>query len=412
MALIVQKFGGTSVGTLERIQHIAGKIIQTRSQGHEVVVVVSAMSGETDRLINLAKSIHADPEPREYAALLATGEQVSIALLSMALMAQGCLARSYTGSQVQIHTDNNYKKGRIAAIECQALRSDLTAGYVPVVAGFQGVAENGDITTLGRGGSDTTAVAIAAALKADECQIYTDVDGIYTADPKMVPKAGRLDKILFEEMFELSSLGAKVVQQRAVEFAGQYQVPLRVLSSFVDGPGTLVNFMEKNKDQTHVTGIAFSRNEASFTLHGLSHQPEIIGEILATLAAQQIEIDMFQQVPLQNNLDVAFITPREDYAKVLAVLESMKQTMPIGSIIGNQNIAKISLVGVGLRSHPAIISTLFKCFSTQGIKTHLVSTSEIRVSVAVEENDMERGMQALHTAYGLDETGVIEYQLT
>lgn len=409
MALIVQKFGGTSVGTLERIQHIAGKIIQTRSQGHEVVVVVSAMSGETDRLINLAKSIHADPEPREYAALLATGEQVSIALLSMALMAQGCPARSYTGSQVQIHTDNNYKKGRIAAIECQSLRSDLTAGYVPVVAGFQGVAENGDITTLGRGGSDTTAVAIAAALKADECQIYTDVDGIYTADPKVVPSAGRLNTIAFEEMFELSSLGAKVVQQRAIEFAGLYQVPLRVLSSFVDGQGTLVSFTEKSKGQTHVTGIAFSRSEASFTVHGLSHQPEVIGEILAAMAAQQIEIDMFQQVPMQDKLDVAFITSREDYAKVLAVFDAMKQTVPLKSISGNQNIAKISLVGVGLRSHPAIISTLFKCFSAHGIKTHLVSASEMRVSVVVEENDMERGMRVLHTAYGLDEAGVREF---
>ncbi len=412
MTLIVQKFGGTSVGTLERIQHIANKIIQTRGQGHDVVVVVSAMSGETDRLIKLAKSIHADPAPREYAALLATGEQVSIALLSMALMAQGCLARSYTGAQLQIFTDNNYKKGRIGAIECKTLRNDLGLGYVPVIAGFQGVTEDGDITTLGRGGSDTTAVAIAAALEADECQIYTDVDGIYTADPRIVTKATRLDEIAFEEMFELASLGAKVVQQRAVEFAGQYQVPMRVLSSFTDGPGTLVSFAQKSQGQSHVTGIAFSRNEASFTLRGLVHKPEVVGDILATFAAEQIEIDMFQQVLGQNNLDIAFITPREDYSKVLAVLNAIKQGVKIDSIIGDAKIAKISLVGVGLRSHPAIMSTLFKCFSSHGVKTHFVSTSEIRVSVVVDETDMERCMQALHTAYGLDETGIREYQLT
>ncbi len=404
MALIVQKFGGTSVGTLERIQHIAGKIIQTRSQGHDVVVVVSAMNGETDRLISLAKSIHTDPEPREYAALLATGEQVSIALLSMTLMAKGCLARSYTGAQVQIRTDNNYKKARIAAIECQILRSDLTAGYVPVIAGFQGVTEHGDITTLGRGGSDTTAVALAAALKADECQIYTDVDGIYTADPKIVPQAGRLDKIAFEEMLELSSLGAKVVQQRAVEFAGQYQVPLRVLSSFVDGPGTLVSFTEKGGAvNANVTGLALSCQEASFTVRGLPHQPAVIAEILALLTSQQIEIDMFQQVPMQDHVDVSFIAPRDDYAKVFAALSAKKEALKFNSIAGDTKIAKISLVGVGLRSHPAIISTLFKCFSSHGIKTLLVSTSEIRVSVVVEESDMERGMRALHTAYGLDE---------
>lgn len=403
MALIIQKFGGTSVGNLERIQHVASKILQTRSQGHDVVVVVSAMSGETDRLITLAKSIQEQPNQREYAVLLATGEQAAIALLTMALMAQGAHARSYTGGQAQIHTDFNHKKARILAINCHALRQDLTAGCIPVIAGFQGIAENGDITTLGRGGSDTTAVALAAALKADECQIYTDVDGIYTADPNVVPKAQRLDTITFEEMLELSSLGAKVVQQRAVEFAGKYQVPLRVLSSFVDGPGTLVNFTEKGMGHPIITGIACNRFEACLTLNAIPQQPDGMAEIVAKLANEHIEIDMLAQRSANaRTFDLTFTLSREEYPKALAILEEQSRALKAGKVEGNTKIAKISLVGVGLRSHPAIIGTLYKCFGSQNIGVQLVSTSEIKVSAVVEEAQVEQGVRALHSAYGLD----------
>lgn len=403
MALIVQKFGGTSVGSLERIQHVATKVSQTKAQGHDVIVVVSAMSGETDRLITLAKSIQEQPNQREYAVLLATGEQAAIALVTMALMAQGISARSYTGGQAQIHTDDHHKKARILAINSHALRQDLTAGCIPVVAGFQGIAENGDITTLGRGGSDTTAVALAAALKADECQIFTDVDGIYTADPNVVPKAQRLDTVTFEEMLELSSLGAKVVQQRAVEFAGKYQVPLRVLSSFVDGPGTLVNFTEKGAGHPIITGIACNRFEACLTLNAIPHKPDAVAEIVAMLANEHIEIDMLAQRSANTQgFDLTFTLSREEYPKALAILEEQRKALKAGKVEGNTKIAKISLVGVGLRSHPAIIGTLYKCFGSHNIGVQLISTSEIKVSAVIEEAQVEQGVRALHSAYGLD----------
>lgn len=403
MALIVQKFGGTSVGNLERIRHVANTVVQTRAQGHDVVVVVSAMSGETDRLISLAKSIHEQADSREYAMLVATGEQVSIALLALALTAQGCPARSYTGAQVNIRTDNHHKKARILSIDDHILRSDLAAGRVPVVAGFQGVSHEGDITTLGRGGSDTTAVALAAVLQADECQIYTDVDGIYTADPNVVPKAHRLDKITFSEMLELSSLGSKVVQQRAVEFAGKYQVPLRVLSSFNQGPGTLVSFGGEGLEQPIITGIAFKRQEAKLAIHGLPRQSEVIAEILTVFNAAQIEMDMLtQQININDKMDLVFTVTREDYPNALELLSHFGNQYHAQEIIGNDKIAKLSLVGVGLRSHPVIIGTMFKVLGTQAIPVQLVSTSEIKVSVIVDEGHIERGVQALHAAFGLD----------
>lgn len=405
MSLIVQKFGGTSVGSLERIREVAAKVIQTRNEGHDVVVVVSAMSGETDHLINLAKAIQEQPNPREYAVLLATGEQVSIALLTMALTAQGCSARSYTGSQAHILTDGSYDKARILSIDCQTLREDLAAGCIPVVAGFQGVAENGDITTLGRGGSDTTAVALAAALKADECQIYTDVDGVYTADPRVVPSARRLERVTFEEMLELASVGAKVVQQRAVEFAGKRHVPLRVLSSYVDGPGTLVTFNEKSVDNPVVTGIACNRQEARLFLNSIPQHPEIVANILAELDKKQIEIDMMVQqasATAKDHIDFSFTLSRDEYGKAYTILQKLAHNINASKVVGDTSVAKISLVGIGLRSHPAIIGTLFNCFSSQNIVAQLVSTSEIRVSVLIEEKYLERGVRALHSAYGLE----------
>lgn len=410
MALIVQKYGGTSVGDLEKIQQVAAKIMQARAAGHEVVVVVSAMSGETDRLINLAKAVHSNPDSREYAVLVATGEQVSIALLTMALVAQGCPARSFTGAQAQICTDNQHKKARILAIDCQELRNALAAGQVPVVAGFQGVSAEGDITTLGRGGSDTTAVALAAALKADECQIYTDVEGVYTADPRLVPKAQCLDRIAFEEMLEFAGLGAKVLQQRAVEFAGKYQVPLRVLSTFTEGSGTLINFTEQGMEQALVKGIAVSHQQARLTVSGMSPQhPKMAAEILAALDAAQIDVDMLaHQIITPERMDFTFSLLRDDYDKALTILSQQMQQHDTRDVLGDTKVAKLSLVGVGLRAHPAIISTLFKTLGSQGIPISLVSTSEIRVSVLIDEKHVGHGVQALHTAYGLDGSGIKE----
>lgn len=403
MALIVQKFGGTSVGNLERIQLVAEKIKYTRSQGHDVVVVVSAMSGETDRLITLAKTIHAQPDPREYAVLVSTGEQVSIALLTLALMAQGCPARSYSGAQAHIRTDAHHKKARILNIDDQILRNDLAAGLVPVVAGFQGISHDGDITTLGRGGSDTTAVALAAVLQADECQIYTDVDGVYTADPKVVPQAQRLDKVSFAEMLELASLGAKVVQQRAVEFAGKFQVPLRVLSSFNEGPGTLISFGEQGMEHPLITGIVLNQEVAKLTIPGLPQHAEIVADILATLSTEQIDVDMLsQQTTSAGSIDLTFTVSQDDYFKALTITQALGKTHQTKEIISHTKIAKLSLVGVGLRSHPAIISTLFRILGMQKISVHLITTSEIKASVLVDENDVERGAQALHTAFGLN----------
>lgn len=403
MALIIQKFGGTSVGNLERIQLVAEKIKNTRAQGHDVVVVVSAMHGETDRLINLAKTIHAQPDSREYAVLVATGEQVSIALLTLALMAQGCPARSYSGTQARIYTDTHHKKARILNIDDQLLRKDLAAGLVPVVAGFQGVSHDGDITTLGRGGSDTTAVALAAALQADECQIYTDVDGVYTADPRVVPEAQRIEKISFTEMLELASLGAKVVQQRAVEFAGKYHVPVRVLSSFHEGPGTLIDLGEPSMESPLITGIVINRDVTKLTISNLPQQAELIAEIIGALSAEQIEVDMLTQHSTTAGLmDLTFTISQEEALKAGDILKNLEKKYSIKEILTYSKVAKLSVVGVGLRSHPAIMSTFFKTLGIQKIAVHLVTTSEIKASVLINENDAEKGIQALHAAFGLN----------
>ncbi len=402
MALIIQKFGGTSVGNLDRLQHVAKKVAQTRAQGHDVVVVVSAMNGETDRLLNLAKAIQIDPDPREYAVLLTTGEQVSTALLTMALMTLGCPARSYTGAQARIQTDNHHEKANILNVDCQALRAELAAGCVPVVAGFQGISAGGEITTLGRGGSDTTAVALAAALKADECQIYTDVDGIYTADPKLVPKAQRLDRVTFSEMLELAGSGAKVLQQRAVEFAQKNRVPLRVLSSFQDGPGTLVTFEAGSKEPSPVTGIAASQREAKLTIKGLGADSESMTQLLTALNAIHVDIDLFNQQANSAAQDVNFTLLRDDYARAHTTLRKFAEKFNASALIEDMQVAKLSLVGVGLRSHPAIIDKLFKTLGTVGIGIQLVSASELKVSIVINEKEIGHGACALHTAFGLD----------
>lgn len=403
MALIVQKYGGTSVGSTERIIAVAEKIMATRAEGHDVVVVVSAMSGDTNRLVDLAKSITDRPKDCEFDVLLATGEQVTISLLSMALNDRGCPARSYTGTQVRILTDNAHTKARILDIDDQAIRADLAKGKVVVVAGFQGVDEQGNITTLGRGGSDTTAVALAAVLKADECQIYTDVDGVYTTDPRVVSDARRLDKICFEEMLEMASLGSKVLQIRAVEFASKYNVPLRVLSSFVEGRGTLIAPEDEIMEQALISGIAFNRNEAKLTILGIPNEPGIASEILALIADANIEVDMIIQNIGANNstADFTFTVHKNDYKNALSILENYAK-----DVTGDTRIAKISLVGVGMRSHAGIASTMFKALSDENINIQMISTSEIKISVVVDEKYLELGVRALHTAFNLETTEV------
>ena len=403
MALIVQKYGGTSVGTTERIAAVADKIIATRSQGHDVIVVVSAMSGETNRLVALAKSFGDPPHAREFDVLLATGEQVTISLLSMALQARGCPARSYTGAQVHILTDNAHNKARIIEIDDQRIHADLKQGKVVVVAGFQGVDNDGNITTLGRGGSDTTAVALAAALKADECQIYTDVDGVYTTDPRVVPEARRLETICFEEMLEMASLGSKVLQIRAVEFASKYNVPLRVLHSFKEGKGTLIAPEDKKMEKAVISGIAFNRDESKLTLLGVPDQPGIAYNILGYIADANIEVDMIiQNIGADGTTDFTFTVHRNDYKKALEILHNNTKDLGIREVKGDNQIAKISLVGVGMRSHAGIASTMFKALADEGINIQMISTSEIKVSVVVHEKYLELGVRALHTAFNLD----------
>jgi len=403
MALIVQKYGGTSVGTPERIAHVAEKVIATRSQGNDVVVVVSAMSGETDRLVGLAHKIAEHPDARELDVLLSTGEQVTIALLAMALQKRGCAARSYTGSQVRILTDSVHNKARIREIDEAVVRQDLRAGRVVVVAGFQGVDEHGNITTLGRGGSDTTAVALAAALKADECQIYTDVDGVYTTDPRVVPNARRLDRITFEEMLEMASLGSKVLQIRSVEFAGKYNVPLRVLSSFEEGQGTLITFEESQMEQPVVSGIAFNRDEAKLTVIGVPDQPGIAYRILGPIADANIEVDMIvQNVAEDATTDVTFTVHRRDFTQAMEILQRAAKAMGAREVTGDNKIIKISLVGVGMRSHAGIASKMFQTLSKEGINIRMISTSEIKISVVVDEKYLELGVRALHETFQLD----------
>jgi aspartate kinase len=403
MALIVQKFGGTSVGTVERIQEVAKKLINFQQQGHYLVVVVSAMSGETNRLISLANELNENPQGRELDVLLSTGEQVTIALLCMALEQMGVHATSYTGSQVRILTDDTHNKARIVDIDDQHIREDLSQGRIVVVAGFQGCDENGNITTLGRGGSDTTAVALAAALKADECQIYTDVDGVYTTDPRVVAEARRLDKITFEEMLEMASLGAKVLQIRSVEFASKYNVPLRVLSSFTEGGGTLITAEEQSMEQALISGIAFNRDEAKLTIQGVPDHPGIASKILGPIASENIEVDMIiQNTGQDGTTDFTFTVHRNDYKKALSILESTSQNLGAREVNGDDKIAKISVVGVGMRSHAGIANTMFQALAEDNINICMISTSEIKISVVVDEKYLELGVRTLHKAFNLE----------
>ncbi|MCL5669555.1 MAG: aspartate kinase [Gammaproteobacteria bacterium] len=404
MSLIVQKYGGTSVGSAERIGNVANKVIAERKQGHDVVVVVSAMSGETDRLLKLAKELDPRPSERELDVLLATGEQVTIALLSIALEKRGCAARSYTGAQVCIRTDSAHTKARIMDIDAERIFADLNAGRVVVVAGFQGVDEHGNITTLGRGGSDTTAVALAAALKADECQIYTDVDGVYTADPRIEPKARRLERITFEEMLEMASLGAKVLQIRSVEFAGKYNVPLRVLSSFEQGPGTLITSEEPNMEQALISGVTANRDEAKLTVVGVPDQPGIAHRILGPIAEANIEVDMIVQNVGEHGLtDFTFTVHRNDYDKALEIVKKAAKDMGAREVQGDNRIVKVSIVGVGMRSHAGIASQMFQTLAAEGINIRMISTSEIKISVVVDEKYLELAVRALHSAFKLEQ---------
>jgi len=406
MGLIVQKYGGTSVGSPERIKNVARRVARWHRDGHQVVVVVSAMSGETNRLIALAKEIQAHPDPRELDVMVSTGEQVTIALLSMALLDLGLKARSYTGGQVRILTDSAYTKARIVKIDEERIRADLRDGYVIVVAGFQGEDEGGNITTLGRGGSDTTGVALAAALKAEECQIYTDVDGVYTTDPRIVPEARRLNTVTFEEMLEMASLGSKVLQIRSVEFAGKYQVKLRVLSSFEEtGEGTLITFEEDDKmEQATISGIAFNRDEAKITILGVPDRPGIAYQILGPVADANIDVDMIvQNVGHDGLTDFSFTVHRNDYKKVLDILKPVAAHIKAREVQGGDKIAKVSIVGVGMRSHAGIASTAFRTLAEEGINIQMISTSEIKVSVVIDEKYMELAVRVLHKAFGLDQ---------
>ena len=404
MALIVQKFGGTSVGTVERIEQVADKVKTFREAGNDLVIVLSAMSGETNRLIELAKQVSDHPLPRELDMIVSTGEQVTIGLLSMALNKRGVPAVSYTGSQVRILTDSSHTKARILKIDDQKIRADLKAGRVVVVAGFQGVDEHGNITTLGRGGSDTTGVALAAALKADECQIYTDVDGVYTTDPRVVAQAQRLEKITFEEMLEMASLGSKVLQIRAVEFAGKYNVPLRVLHSFKEGPGTLITIdEEESMEQPIISGIAFNRDEAKLTIRGVPDTPGVAFKILGPISAANIEVDMIvQNVAHDNTTDFTFTVHRNDYQAAFQVLENTSQEIGAREVVGDTNIAKVSIVGVGMRSHAGVASRMFESLAKENINILMISTSEIKVSVVIEEKYLELAVRSLHTAFELD----------
>jgi aspartate kinase len=406
MALIVQKYGGTSVGSPERIRNVAQRVAKFKMLGHQVVVVVSAMSGETNRLVALAKDLQPNPDPREMDVLLSTGEQVTIALLSMALMELGLKAKSYTGPQVKILTDNAHTKARILDIDENNIRADLDAGHVVVVAGFQGVDEKGNITTLGRGGSDTTGVALAAALDADECQIYTDVDGVYTTDPRIVPEARRLKTITFEEMLEMASLGSKVLQIRSVEFAGKYKVKLRVLSSFEDeGEGTLITFEEEdNMEQAIISGIAFNRDEAKITVLGVPDRPGIAYQILGPVADANVDVDMIiQNVGADGTTDFTFTVHRNDYKKTLDVLKGVQAHIGAREVSGDDRIAKVSVIGVGMRSHAGIASAMFRTLAEEGINIQMISTSEIKISVVIDEKYMELAVRVLHKIFELDQ---------
>jgi aspartate kinase len=409
MALIVQKYGGTSVANPERIRNVARRVARYKAMGHQVVVVVSAMSGETNRLIGLAKDIMADPDPRELDVMVSTGEQVTIGMTALALIELGIKAKSYTGAQVKILTDNAFTKARILDIDQHNLKKDLDNGYVCVVAGFQGVDENGNITTLGRGGSDTTGVALAAALNADECQIYTDVDGVYTTDPRVVPEARRLNKITFEEMLELASQGSKVLQIRSVEFAGKYKVNLRVLSSFEEeGEGTLITFEDEGKEQDMeqpiISGIAFNRDEAKITVLGVPDKPGIAYQILGPVADANIDVDMIiQNTGADGTTDFTFTVHKNEMGKALNILrEKVQGHINAREINGDDKIAKVSVVGVGMRSHVGIASQMFRTLAEEGINIQMISTSEIKIAVVIDEKYMELAVRVLHKAFELE----------
>jgi len=406
MALIVQKYGGTSVGSAERIKNVAKRVAQTRAEGHDVVVVVSAMSGETNRLVALAHEMQELPDPREMDVVLATGEQVTIGLLAMALKNIGVDAKSYTGWQVAVQTDNAHTKARIDHIDGDKIHADLKAGKIVIVAGFQGITADGDISTLGRGGSDTSAVALAAALKADECQIYTDVDGVYTTDPRVVPEARRMSTISFEEMLELASLGSKVLQIRSVEFAGKYQVRLRVLSSLQEGgEGTLITFEEdENMEKAVVKGIAFDKNQARINVRGVSDKPGIAYQILGAIADANIEVDMIiQNVGAEGTTDFSFTVPRGDYRQTLDLMNGLKESLGAAEVNGDDTVCKVSIVGVGMRSHSGVAATMFRSLAEEGINIQMISTSEIKVSVLIDEKYMELATRVLHKAFGLEQ---------
>ena len=409
MALIVQKYGGTSVGSVDRIRSVARRVAHFHAQGHQLVVVVSAMSGETNRLLGLAKELSAQPDPRELDVIAATGEQVTIGLLAIALQQLGLKARSYTGGQVRILTDNSYTKARILDIDEANMRRDLAAGTIVIVAGFQGVDADGNITTLGRGGSDTSGVALAAALKADECQIYTDVDGVYTTDPRIVPEARRLDTVTFEEMLEMASLGSKILQIRSVEFAGKYKVKLRVLSAFEDpesaGAGTLITFEEDDTmEQAIISAIAFNRDEAKISVMGVEDRPGIAHNIVGPVAAANLDVDMIvQNIGASGHTDFSFTVNRSEYLKTMEVLANERgKSFTAREIIGDNKICKVSVVGIGMRSHVGIASKMFKALADEGINIQMISTSEIKISVVIDEKYLELAVRVLHKAFDLD----------
>jgi aspartate kinase len=413
MGLIVQKFGGTSVGTTERIQNVARRVAKWRGAGYAVIVVPSAMAGETNRLVSLAQQIQQQPDPRELDVIASTGEQVTIGLLAMALVNAGVKAKSYTGPQVRVLTDSAFTKARIKDIDQKRLRADLTAGIVPVVAGFQGVDADGNVTTLGRGGSDTSAVALAAALKADECQIYTDVDGVYTTDPRIVPEARRLTKITFEEMLEMASLGSKVLQIRSVEFAGKFKVPLRVLSSLTDPmipveqealSGTLITYEDNDKmEQAIISGIAFSRDEAKITVMSVPDRPGIAYAILGPIADANIDVDMIiQNASVDGITDFSFTVHRNDFNKAMEISRKVQAHIGAKNFVGDSKVCKVSIVGVGMRSHVGIASQMFRTLAEEGINIQMISTSEIKISVVVDEKYMELAVRVLHKAFDLE----------
>ena len=409
MALIVQKYGGTSVGSVDRIKNVARRIVKFHRDGHKVVVVPSAMAGETNRLLGLARELSGNPSPRELDVVAATGEQVTIGLLSIALQEMGVGAKSYTGAQVRVLTDSAFTKARILDIKVEPLRKDLAEGTVVIVAGFQGVDADGNITTLGRGGSDTSAVALAAALTADECQIYTDVDGVYTTDPRIVPEARRLDTITFEEMLELASQGSKVLQIRSVEFAGKYKVKLRVLSSFEDpeatGPGTLITYEEdENMEQAIISGIAFNRDEAKISLMGVEDRPGVASGILGSIAEANIDVDMIvQNIGASGHTDFSFTVHRNEYQRALDVLAKVRgSAFTAREIIGDNRICKVSIVGIGMRSHVGLAAKTFKALADEGINIQMISTSEIKIAVIIDEKYLELAVRVLHRSFELE----------